>query len=237
VAEAFEAVSVRATPVADEFEQVARAALGLSFEAARFAAGRDAPRVRRALQDVMGFAILGLVLIAVFVLANTAAVEALTGSLPAWRAPLVLAGVWLGIGVVVATTVLPGRFSLIASSRRTRAGGVVADRSSVEEAEHALRVAIEHLSAAVAFAAEQRVAAAILPIVGQFTQTGEEVVDAADAMIEAADEVTDVIEERLPGGVVINRAFDIALVPGRFGIRAAKSVLNLSSMKPPSASR
>ena len=112
---------------------------------------------------------------------------------------------------------------------------MVVNRTSVEQAEQALRDRIERLSSAVAVSVEQRVAAAILPLVGQMAQTGEEVVDAADAVIDAADEMTDLIEERLPGGVVVNRAFDIALIPGRIGIRAAKSVLNLSSARPPAS--
>lgn len=140
----------------------------------------------------------------------------------------------MGIGAAVATTLLRGRVRRLARNRRS---GPVAARTSVQLAEQALRETIERLSAAIAFATEQRVAAAILPIVGQMAQTGEEVVDAADAMIEAADEVTDVIEARLPGGVVVNRAFDIALIPGRVGIRAAKSVLNLSNVGSPPANR
>ncbi len=58
-------------------------------------------------------------------------------------------------------------------------------------------------------------------------EVGEEMVDATDEVIEAADEITDVIEEEVPGGVVVNRAFDFALAPGRFGIRIVRSVLNL----------
>lgn len=233
MANGFEAAPSPARSVADEVEQVARDAARLSFAAARFAVRRDAPRARRALHGLIAFGSLGLALVAVFALANVAAVESLAGRLPGWRAPLVLAGVWMGIGVAAATIVLRGRVSLRARIRRAHASGVVADRASIELAEQALRETIECLSAAVASAAEQRVTAAILPMLGQLTQTGEEVVDAADAMIEAADEVTDVIEERLPGGIIVNRAFDIALIPGRFGIRAAKSVLNLSGVRPP----
>ena len=54
-----------------------------------------------------------------------------------------------------------------------------------------------------------------------------EMVDATDEIIEKADEITDVIEERLPGGVVVNRVFDFVLVPGRFGVRIARSVLSV----------
>jgi hypothetical protein len=56
-------------------------------------------------------------------------------------------------------------------------------------------------------------------------EVGEEMVDATDELIEKADEITDVIEEQVPGGIVVNRVVDFVLVPGRFGIRIARSVL------------
>lgn len=232
MSEQFEPVAVHPASLTAEVEQVARDAARLSFEAARLAIRRDAPLARRALRELMAFGSLGLAAIAVFALANAAAVEALASVFSGWRAPLVLAGAWAAVGAALAATVLRGHTGLLAR-RPTRLDGVAADRTSVEQAEQALRETIERLSSAVALAAEQRVTAAVMPIVGQMAQTGEEVVGAADAMIEAADEVTDVIEERLPGGIIVNRAFDIALIPGRFGIRAAKSVLNLNNADPP----
>ena len=60
---------------------------------------------------------------------------------------------------------------------------------------------------------------------------GRAMVDATDEIIEKADEITDVIEERLPGGVVVNRAFDFVLMPGRFGVRVVRSVLSVE--RPP----
>ena len=51
--------------------------------------------------------------------------------------------------------------------------------------------------------------------------------DAADEVIEAADEITDVIERSLPGGFVINRAADFALAPSRFGVRVVRRAFNL----------
>ena len=58
-------------------------------------------------------------------------------------------------------------------------------------------------------------------------EVGEGMVDATEDVIEAADEITDVIEETAPGGVVVNRAFDVALAPGRVGIRVARSAFKI----------
>jgi hypothetical protein len=56
-------------------------------------------------------------------------------------------------------------------------------------------------------------------------EVGEGMVEATDDVIDAADEITDVIEDRVPGGVVVNRAFDVALAPGRLGVRVARRTL------------
>jgi hypothetical protein len=58
-------------------------------------------------------------------------------------------------------------------------------------------------------------------------EVGEGMVEATDEVVEAADEITDVIEETVPGGMVVNRAFDFALAPGRFGIRVARSAFSI----------
>jgi hypothetical protein len=47
-------------------------------------------------------------------------------------------------------------------------------------------------------------------LLGVMVRAGEGMVDATGDVFEAADEITDALEERLPGGIVVNRAFDIA---------------------------
>jgi hypothetical protein len=69
-------------------------------------------------------------------------------------------------------------------------------------------------------------------LLGVMVRAGEGMVDATGDVIEAADEITDALEERLPGGIVVNRAFDIALVPGKFGVRVARSVLKVGGQGP-----
>ena len=69
-------------------------------------------------------------------------------------------------------------------------------------------------------------------LLGVMVRAGEGMVDATGDVFEAADEITDALEERLPGGIVVNRAFDIALVPGKFGVRVARSVLKVGGQGP-----
>lgn len=178
-------------------------------------ATRDAAAVRRTAFDLAAVAALAVALLAGFVLANVAALDALDSPLPGWRAPLVLAAGWLGLGALAGTRL--GRL------RTLRPAG----RRSVEAAEARLRATLEELTALVTAHAERRLVTALLPISGQLAQTGEDVMDAADDVIEAADEITDVIERTLPGGIIINRAADFALAPSRFGVRVVRRAFNL----------
>lgn len=151
-----------------------------------------------------------------FVLANGAAVDALSTTWHGWRAPLALAVAWLVVAAAAAVLVY----------RRTSM------TFSEEEAEAQLRATLEELAEAVSGAAREQIAAAIMPIAGGMVRAGEGMVDATGDVIEAADEITDALEERLPGGIVVNRAFDIALVPGKFGVRVARSVLRVGGQGP-----
>jgi hypothetical protein len=65
----------------------------------------------------------------------------------------------------------------------------------------------------------------MLPIEG-VADAGEKVVEVSDDAMEYVDDITDVVEARVPGGVIVNRAFDIALIPGRYSVRAARIVLS-----------
>jgi hypothetical protein len=51
------------------------------------------------------------------------------------------------------------------------------------------------------------------------------VVDVGDDLIEASDDIVEAIAEDLPGGGVVNQMWDVVLMPGRFGLRVATTVL------------
>jgi hypothetical protein len=215
-------------PVSERAEQVARAAATLSMRGAELAAARRAPELRPVARDLAGLAALALAGITAFGFANWAAASALSTTMADWAAALVLAAAWIAIGLLVAALFLRG--GPLSRNWRRLVAPAAADnlqerQDAVGEAGRNLREAIDEFGEAVAQAAEQKIAAAVLPLAGGMVEVGEEMVDATDEIIEKADEITDVIEERLPGGIVVNRVVDFVLVPGRFGIRIARSVL------------
>lgn len=190
--------------VADLVEQTGR-------DAAVLAAARNRPALVRATRRSVAVSLVVIAALTAFALANWAVVEALSTTWSGWRAPLAVSAVWLAVAVVLAVVVRPRQ---VAWSALT----------SEEEAEERFRTTLDELVEAVSRAAEQRIAQLILPVAGGMVSAGEGMIDATDEVIEKADEITDVLEERLPGGVVVNREVDVALLPGRFGIRIARTV-------------
>lgn len=209
--------------VSDRVEDVARAAARLTACSAELAAIEHRDEVRRATRAGGGLLALAVAAAAVFAFANWAAERALESSLSGWRAPLVLAGVWLVVALAAGILVTRAEPWLMRIGRSQPADPAAA-RAALADAQTALRDAIEGLTGAVATQAAREVADAALPIEG-VADAGAKVVDAGDDAIEFVDDITDVVEARIPGGVVVNRAFDIALIPGRYSVRAARIVL------------
>jgi len=212
--------------VSGRVEDVARAAAALAARAAELEATRRRAEVRRAAGAGVGAVILAVALATVFVFANWAAERALSSSFSGWRAPLLLAGIWLAVAVVAAIVVVRLEPRLV--RRRAKPddpAAVLAEREAAfEKAQGELRDSVEALATEIAKSAGKQVADAMVP--DGIADFGEDVMDAGDLVIEKVDDVTDVIEARIPGGVIVNRAFDVALVPGRFGVRVARGVLS-----------
>ena len=51
------------------------------------------------------------------------------------------------------------------------------------------------------------------------------VVDAGGDILEASDDMVEALAEDLPGGGVVNQVWDVVLMPGRYGLRVATTVL------------
>jgi hypothetical protein len=219
----------RRESVSELAEEVGRDATALAFRRAQLELSEQAPEVRRTARALAAAGLCLLALLTAFVFVNWAAASALSSPLPVWRAPLVLAAAWLFLGAVLGAVWLRSeRVPVRRWLQDADVGETLARRrQAVEEAEQELRQTLDRLSDAVAQAAQDRIAEAILPVAGGMVDVGEDTVEATDDVLEAADEITDVIEERVPGGVVVNRAFDFALAPGRFGVRVARTVFTL----------
>jgi hypothetical protein len=214
-------------PVSELIEQAGRAAGLLAFREAQLSATRNAPQVRRAITDVA--IALGIVLafITAFALANWAAVNALSGPLPSWAAPLVVAGAWILIGILLLVFVL-NRGDRVFGWRQVRALGtggpdqLEAREAARDEAQQGLKDSLERLAGGVGSQAAVLISAAVVPM-------ADGVVDAGEDILEEIDEFTDNIAEAVPGGGVINWVADVALIPGRYVVRVAKSTIKGST--------
>src|SRR5262245_55304655 len=83
-------------------EQLGRQMSALVFYEARLQASRHKDEVHRAVGGAVVARVAGLALLTAFALANVAAVRALQSNLSDWVAPLVLAGAWAALGLVIA---------------------------------------------------------------------------------------------------------------------------------------
>ena len=209
--------------VTDRVEDVARAAAVLAARGTELSATQHADDVRKVKRASAAALVLAVALATMFVFANWAAERALSSSLESWRTPLVLAGGWLLVAIAAAVALARLEPKLLRLGRPP--ADPIADlaqrQAAFDEAQTELRSALEQLAAV----AQHEIASAMLPIEG-IADVGEDAADATEDALLFVDEVTDVVETRLPGGVIVNRAFDYALIPGRVGVRAVRLVVS-----------
>ena len=209
--------------VTDRVEDVARAAAVLAARGTELSATQHADDVRKVKRASAAALVLAVALATMFVFANWAAERALSSSLESWRTPLVLAGGWLLVAIAAAVALARLEPKLLRLGRPP--ADPIADlaqrQAAFDEAQTELRSALEQLAAV----AQHDIASAMLPVEG-IADVGEDAADATEDALLFVDEVTDVVETRLPGGVIVNRAFDYALIPGRVGVRAVRLVVS-----------
>ncbi len=211
--------------VAELVEQLGHNASLLAFREAQLRAAHHTSDIRRGAKAVAAASLGVLALIAALALGNWAAVAALSSPLPGWRAPLVLAAAWAVVGIGLL---------LVLEARARKAGLDVgrvlkADQAELvqsrelarDEAAQELRASFDRLTESVSNQAGALVAAAVGPIMDGAASAGE-------AIIEGIDEITDNIEEAVPGGSVINRVADLALIPGRYCVRVVRMAVRIS---------
>jgi hypothetical protein len=196
-------------------EQVGRHAGTLVLRELQLTGSRHLPAIRRAGRDVAAAGLGMAALITAFVLANWGAVVALSNVVPSWLAPLLLAAAWAVVGVLLLVSVRH-RLSGLGLWWRGEPEEVVRDcERTREEAEAELRATLERFAGAVAAAAEERIRDAVM-------LGADGIVDAGEDILETADDLTDAIEEALPGGGVVNGVLDLVLLPGRAVIKVAR---------------
>jgi hypothetical protein len=202
---------------------------------AQLAAGRHQTQLRLRAIDIGGALAVVLALLTAFGLANAAAVYALATVMPAWAAALVLAGVWILVGALVAVALrLWADRGKGWAWWRMLTGGPPGGRAILEEkrarAVDDMRATLETLAPALS----KELAAAAVPIASDVasemaTEMAAEVaggaLDAGSDLIEGSDELVESLAGELPGGGIVNQVWDVVLTPGRWGVKVATTVL------------
>jgi hypothetical protein len=206
--------------VTELLEQLGRELGLLALREGELEASRNMPEVRRATRDVVGGLLVAVALLTAFALVNVAAVVALSAVVPTWLASLVLAGAWLAVGGVLLLGLL-GR----ARGRRLWSVFTARPTEAIEKLERSRDEAVDAVRATLALLAPAiavELASAAIPDPGEMADGAVEV---GEDLLEASEEIVEAIAEELPAGSVINQIWDVALMPGRFGLRVATTVL------------
>lgn len=197
--------------VTELLEQLGRQLSSLVYYEARLEASRKKPELRRAARSAAVGLGATLAFLTAFALANASAVLALSTVLSSWLAALLLAAAWAAVGALLA-------LALRARARRASRRRVKPLQESRDEAEQAVRATLDRLAPAIT----NEVGLVAVPIASGLAGG---VINSGDDLIEGADEFVESITEELPGGGVVNQVWDVVLMPGRFGVRLATTVL------------
>jgi hypothetical protein len=212
--------------VTELLEQLGRDLSGLALREAELETARHSAEVKLAARKLCVVGVIGVGFLAAFAFLNVAAFSGLSTSLSPWLSALVLAAVWLVIGglasVVVVTHVRRSPLWRVLMARPADAIDEL-ERTRKEAAE-AARETLGQLGPALSI----EIASAAIPSASGIAGG---VVGAGEGLLEASDEIVDSIIDELPAGSVVNQIWDVALMPGRFGLRVATTVLKRESVE------
>ena len=228
--------SVAASPAEDEpaeqdetpsltdlLAELARNVSVLVFCETQLVAARNMPQVRRTARDIGAALIAATAFLAAFVFANVAGFLGLSTVMTGWAAALVLCAAWIVLGALL-VLVLMVRAGQVSGWRWWRIFGA-GPEEAVHDLEQALAdakqavldtlgrlapaISIEIASASVAMAGD---------MAGDMVETGQDILEGSDDLVES-------ITDDLPAGGVVNQIWDVVLMPGRFGLKVATTVL------------
>jgi hypothetical protein len=215
----------------EQFARLRAELAGLASVEAQLAAARNRTQILRRAVDVAGPLAIVLALLTAFGLANAAAVDALTGALPAWAAALCLAAAWIVVAALVAV------FLHVRAERGhglawwkpltpAAPGAREALERKRDEAREAVRTTLEELAPALG----EQLASAAVPVAASVagsmaTEAAGSVVDAGSDLLETSDEIVESITVEMPGGGLVNQVWDVVLMPGRWGVKVVTTVL------------
>ena len=190
---------------------------------AQLAISRNLPEVRRAARDIAAAVFVAIAFATAFVFVNVAALYGFSRAMSWWLAALALAAIWIGVGtaLLVALVVRAGQVTGW-KWWRVFTAGPEDSREGLERARAEAEQAVYDTLGRLAPIVTVEIASAALPLAGGMASG---VVDAGDDLLEASDDIVESIAEDLPGGSVVNQVWDVVLMPGRFGIKIATTVL------------
>ena len=213
--------------IAELFVQLGRDVSVLAFLETQLAASRNLPEVRRTARDIGSALIAALAFLTAFVFANVAAMDGLSTVVSRWLAALALCVAWLTLGSVL-TLALMVRAGQVTGWKwwRVFREGPEESLEDLERARADAEQAVRETLARLAPAMTIEIASASVAVAGDMAGG---VVDAGEGLVVTSDEIVDAIAEDLPGGSVVSQVWDVVLIPGRFGARAATTVLRRAS--------
>lgn len=199
-------------PVSELVEQLARDLAQLGLYEGQLEAARNVPDVRRGLRDGFGALVAAAAILVAFAFANVALYAGLATTLPSWQAALVVAGIWLLVGslLVLAVARRVQRSRLWKAVATSSPEAVAQLEESRDRAAGAVRDTLERLGPAISI----EIVAAAVPSAGGLVETA----------LDTSDEAVEALVEELPGGGAVNQIWDVALMPGRFGLKVAATV-------------
>jgi len=189
----------------------------------QLAISRNLPEVRRAARDIAAAVFVAIAFATAFVFLNVAALYGLSRAMSWWLAALVLAAIWIGVGTALLVALMV-RAGQVTGWKwwRVFTAGPEESREGLERARTEAEQAVYDTLGRLAPVVTVEIASAALPLAGGMASG---VVEAGDDLLEASDDIMESIAEDLPGGSVVNQVWDVVLMPGRFGIKIATTVL------------
>jgi hypothetical protein len=206
---------------------------------AQLAAASRAPQLRRGGVRALGALAIGLGLITAFVLINLAILLAVALALPAWTAALVLAAAWIVVALVTAVVVTRHGMPLSGVMGRRPSESADELRAARNLAWHTLQHDLERMAPSVTdraidlatpIAAELATRVAIAAADDVVEDVVDDAEDIGRELVEESEEVVEVLAKEVPGANIANTVWDLALRPGRTGVRMVTTVLK----RPPS---
>jgi hypothetical protein len=195
----------------------------LAFLEGQLAISRNVPEVRRAARDIAAAVVVALAFATAFVFINVAALYGLSRVMSWWLAALLLAAVWIAVGTALLVTLMV-RAGHVTGWKwwRLFKEGPEESKEDLERARDEAEQAVHDTLGRLAPVVSVEIASAAIPMAGGMAGG---VVDAGDSLLEASDDIVEAFAEDLPGGSVVNQVWDVALMPGRFGVKIATTVL------------